>query len=176
MKYLVFCLLLTLTACGSSSSLSDESVQSDLEKSKNSLEVYVSNNFTKVLDENNENELHVFREVVTKKTRVKIPHYISTTKGVSGFRWLTLDVGDKQFCYQGNGFPGGEMAKGDSFILRGVQDINSSPCYERKFKEVYDDSLELKIGDIISSKIHGKVCIYFCEKLEAQFSITYLSY
>ena len=177
MKYLILGLTLILTSCGSGNSVREETLKSkSISENEVNIDIKVSNHFKKALDHKNENEAVIFKEVITQKSQVTIPVTIAATNGVSGFRWLTLNVGNKQYCYQGDGFPGGELENGKVFVIRGIQDKNEAPCYERKFKEVYSDTVHVRAGDIISSQIHGKVCIYFCEKLEAQFSLSYLSY
>ena len=104
-----------------------------------------------------------------------IPKSVSVQEGISGHRWLSLRVGDQKFCYRGNGFPGPGVHDGDQFALQGVYSDISKPCYKKDYEVVKTRKVKISKGDEIASSLHGNVCIHFCEKTSAYFSLRALN-
>jgi hypothetical protein len=105
----------------------------------------------------------------------RIPKEVMATKGVSGYRWMSLTIGDKKFCYRGNGFPGPGVTDGDRFILKGAYEGDKKDCHQREFKKEVSTKVFVNKGDELKASLHGRVCLHFCELTSVNFPLLALN-
>ena len=110
-----------------------------------------------------------FEHILNYGSFFKLPKHIDVVDGSSGDGWLSLIVGERKFCYQGNRYYSDDTF-GDKFIYSGELVNLSDKCYSKVFEEYKDDSVYSEYGDILVARIEGGGCDY-CEYTEVEFEL-----
>lgn len=110
-----------------------------------------------------------YKEHVGYNAFFRVPIEISVSEGQSGNGWLSLTLGDRKYCYQGNKVLG---KNGDKFsLISEIEDINVV-CSKNGLKDIFDAFVFLEKDDIIKLEVNGGGCGSNCGYVRVEYELT----
>lgn len=105
----------------------------------------------------NPSKWYDFNKIVESNFESIVPNEIHVITGNSGTGWVSLIIGSRKFCYQGNA-SNNQTLDGDKFILVIEKSNVDSQCSSSTDKINANRSVTIKQGDIISLSVNGGGC------------------
>jgi hypothetical protein len=110
-----------------------------------------------------ENDLEdPFEEVLMYGSFFDVPKVIKVVEGESNDQLLSLIIGERKFCYQG---------QGNEFVYKGELVYLSDDCEDGNLEPFTDDQVYSEYGDLIVARIHNISCDESCGYSEVEFAI-----
>ena len=94
-----------------------------------------------------------------------IPEIISTIEGNTGTGWLSLAIGERKFCYQGDA-RNNNSGDGDSFIIKKEKTDLNEDCFKNSNDQNYALEVLINEGDSVTLSVNGGGCGSLCEYTE----------
>lgn len=95
-----------------------------------------------------------------------IPEEVDLIAGNSATGWMSLYVGSRKFCYQGNGANNSSI--GDKFILKHEKLSLEEQCHNSTDNIEFSAIADVELGDEVKLVINGGGCSSICEYTEVE--------
>lgn len=156
MKTLVFLIsALILVSCGKSKNKSSSSGALDVSNG-NVVVTPTDLSFTASRDYN-PSSFNSYNDTIDVPGNYQVPSQINVVFGNSATGWLSLVIGNRKFCYQGNA-SNNQVANGTKFLIKWEKSNINEDCTSGNFKIPFNNSLTVAKDDVIGLSVNGGGC------------------